>query len=154
MSSKLICPNDRRRGRNSSLADDLRRRLVVPQTEEARVAQAAGAGPLREADLRHELRLDPRDAGLLDRRRVGERRIVAVPRAQPRAEVAQRRGVESGADLPRVAQPAVVKVTEQQRAKLRARPLRGGVAADHELLALLALHLQPVARAPVAVRAV
>src|SRR3954452_8441798 len=88
----------------SALAHDLGRRLVVAEAEEARVAQAAGAGPLREADLGDELGLDPRHAALLDRGGVGEGRVVAVQGAQARPEVAQRRVVEAGADLARVAQ--------------------------------------------------
>src|SRR4051795_13356008 len=158
--------------RGSPLADHVRGGLVVAQAEEARMAQPAGAGPLGEADLRDELRGGPRDAALLDRRRVGERRVVAAQRAQPFAEIAQRLMVEAGADLARVAQRAAVVVPEEERAELRPRaarraafvegaeegppapppgPARRGVAADHELLALLALHLEPVARAPVGV---
>src|SRR4051812_29875262 len=147
-------PGFRHGNGRSTLADHLARGLVVAQAEEARVAQAAGARPLGEAGLRDELRLDPRDPRFFDRRAVGERRIGAPERAQAAAEVAQRLVVEAGADLARVAQPAVVVVADQERAELGARPLWRGVAADHELLALLALHLQPVARAPVAVRAV
>src|SRR3954452_3542173 len=140
--------------RGSPLADHVGGGLVVAQAEEARMAQPAGAGPLGEADLRDELRGGPRDAALLDRRRVGERRVVAAQRAQPFAEIAQRLMVEAGADLARVAQRAAVVVPEEERAELRPRAARRGVAPDHELLPLLALHLQPVARAPVGVGAV
>ena len=63
------------------------------------------------------------------------------------ASVAQRRLVEAGADLARIAQLAVVVDAEQQRAEARARALRVGVAADDHLLPLHALHLHPVARA-------
>src|SRR4051794_21523923 len=118
------------------------------------MAKTARAGPLGEADLRHELRLDPRDAALADRRRVGEGRIGALERPKPRPEVAQRRLVEAGPDLAGVPQGAVVVVAEQERAELGARAPGRGVAADDELLALLALELQPVPRAPVAVGAV
>ena len=93
-------------------------------------------------------RLDPGRAALLDRARVGERRVVAAQRA--RAARPGRRSVarsKPGADLAGVAQLAVVVVAEQQRAELLARALRRGVAADHELLSAVALELQPVARA-------
>ena len=45
--------------------------LSIAQAEEARVAQAAGAGPLGEAELADELGLDPRRVA--EPRRVGER---------------------------------------------------------------------------------
>src|SRR4051794_41978181 len=76
---------DRPGGRNSSrsaLAHDGARGLVVAQAEEARMAQAPGAGPLGEADLGDELGLDPGHVALADRAGVGERRVVAAPRAR------------------------------------------------------------------------
>src|SRR4051794_9983257 len=141
-------------GALSALPDHLARVLVVAQAEEARMAQAPRARPLGERDLGDELGLHPRDPALADRRGVGERRVVAGERAHPRAQVAQGLAVEAGADLAGVAQRAAVVVAEQQRAELGARALRSGEAADDELLALLALELQPVARAGGAVRAV
>ena len=59
--------------------------LVVPQAEEARVAQAAGARPFGEAELADELGLDPRRVAVAGR--VGERRVVAAqgPQASPRS---------------------------------------------------------------------
>src|SRR3954447_24980773 len=145
-----------RRGQTggSALAHDRLRGLVVAQAEEARVAQAPGAGPLGEADLGDELRLDPGHVALADRAGVGERRVVPAQRAQPGAEVAQGVAVEAGADLAGVAQRAVVVVAEQERAELGPRPARRGEPADDELLALLALELEPVARAAVGVGAV
>src|SRR4051794_1277853 len=92
----------RARRRRSGLADDLARRLVVAQAEEARVAQAPGAGPLREADLRDELGLDPRDPAFLDRGGVGERRVVAGPGAPARAPgPPPRPGAAAGGLFPR-----------------------------------------------------
>ena len=53
--------------------------------------------------------------------------------------------VEAGAHLPRVHEVAVgVVVAEEQRAEPDAGALRVGVAADHELLRVLALELEPV----------
>ena len=131
------------------------RGLVVAQAEEARVAQTAVAGPLGEPDLGDELRLDPGHAALADRCRVRERRRpVRASSRSSLAEVAQRVVVEPGPDLARVPQAAVVVVAEQQRPELDPRAARRREAADHELLALLALELQPVARARGRVRAV
>src|SRR4051794_41877233 len=72
-----------RRGQTggSALAHDRARGLVVAQAEEARMAQPPGAGPLGEADLGDELRLDPRHVALPDRAGGGERRGGAAPRA-------------------------------------------------------------------------
>src|SRR3954470_9016162 len=99
----------------SPLADDVARGLVLPQPEEARVAQATVGGPLGEADLRHELRLDPGGAA-----HAGDL-VVARERARgPLAashlgtELAQHRAVEAGADLAGVDQLAVAVVAEQQ----------------------------------------
>jgi hypothetical protein len=57
--------------------------------------------------------------------------------------------VETGADLAGVAQLAVgVVVAEQVSAEPGARSPRVGVAADDELLLVLALELEPVLGAP------
>src|SRR5580704_5386214 len=138
----------------SSLADHLRGGLVVAQTEEAGVAQATVASPLGEPDLGHELRLDPGHVPLFDRRWFGERRVGAPERPELGAEVVQRLGVEPGPDLARVLELFVPVVAEQERAELDARAPRLGEAADDELLPVLALELQPVARASRDVRAV
>jgi hypothetical protein len=60
---------------------------------------------------------------------------------------------EAGADLPRVAQPAVIVIAEQQRAQVGAAAARRCEAADHELLLGRALELQPITRAAALVRA-
>ena len=125
-------------------ADHLSRRLVVPEAEEAGVAQSAVARPLGEADLGDELRLDPCHVAFLDRLWCGERRVGSRAVSQPRAQVVEGVGVEPGPDLAGVLEPAVAVVAEQQRAELDARASRLGVAADHELLAVFALELQPV----------
>ena len=70
------------------------------------------------------------------------------------AELAERLVVEAGADLPGVAERAVLVVADEQGAELGARALRRREAADHELLLGVALQLQPVARAPAGVGAV
>src|SRR5687768_11409127 len=97
------------------------------------MAQPAVAGPLAEADLRDQLGVDPVGSAR-DRVDVGERRVVALEPAQALAELPQRGVVEPGSDLAGVAQLAALVVPDQQRAEVRARALRRGVAADHELL--------------------
>src|SRR3954452_9473321 len=141
--------------RGGLLPHDLARRLVIAQTEETRVPQPAVAGPLGEAHLRHQLRLDPgRAAHAGDLVVAREWSRVALQLAHPLAQLAQRLAVESGAHLARVDEVAVTVVAEQQRAELLARAARRGEPADHELLPVLALELEPVARARGHVRAV
>ena len=60
---------------------------------------------------------------------------------------AQRVAVEARPDLARVVQAVRVVDADEQRAELDPRALGRREAADHELLAVLALELQPVARA-------
>src|SRR5262249_19797751 len=98
-----------------ALAHDLSRRLVSPQTHEARVAQPPVAGPRGEADLAAEPRLHP--VHLARRHPLGERRRGALEPAEPYAEVAQHSLVEAGADLPRVPKVGAVVVPDQQRAE-------------------------------------
>ena len=123
------------------------RGLVVAQAEEARVAQPAVARPLGEADLRDELGLDPGHVALLiaRRRRTAGRR--ARSGAQPLAEIAQRRARRSRCrPCPRT-RARRRRSSRAAARRTRARALRRRVAADHELLPVLALELQPVARA-------
>src|SRR3954447_10388712 len=142
--------SDPRSGR--TLAHDVARPLVLAQSEEARLTQPAGAGPLGEADLGDEPRLDP--VGALRQRLDGlaEGRLVRLERVELLAQVRQRPGVEPGADLAGVAQDAVLVVADEQRAEADARALRLGEAADHDLLLEEALELEPVTRAAGAVR--
>ena len=105
-------------GVQAHLADDFDAVLVDPQAQEARVAQAAVAGPFGEAELGDELRLDPGDVA--EARRVVERGVVA--RAAARSCDASSRSVvavEAGADLAGVVQAAVVVDADEQRAELR-----------------------------------
>ena len=81
--------------------------------------------------------------------------VAPLPRAQLAAEAPQQGVVEARPDLARVAQLARCR-RGSPRAARRApsRALRLGPPRDHELLALLALQLQPVARARRAIRRV
>src|SRR3954447_3938756 len=136
------------------LAHDLARWLVVAQPEEPGVPQPAGGRPLAEAELGHEFGAHPLRGRLADAGGVGERRRVLAQRAQALAERAQRLLVEAGADLAGVAQAVAVVVAEQQRPEVGTGALGRGEAADDQLLALLALELEPVLGALVGVRAV
>src|SRR5688572_30297740 len=99
----------------SRLARDVARVLVVAHAEEPRVAQAAVRGPLREPDLRHELRLDPGGAAHAGDLVVARERARGPPApAHLRSELVQRRPVEAGADLSRVDQLAVAVITKQE----------------------------------------
>src|SRR4249919_1266919 len=110
------------------------------------MAQLPGRGPLAEPDLADQPGLDP----VHPRHRT--RQLAALERGtwpfdggQPVVQAAQHLVGEAGADLTRVEQPSAgVVVAEQQRAEPDPRALRVGEAADDELLAALALELQPV----------
>ena len=64
-----------------------------------------------------------------------------------RAQVEQQLGVEAGADLAGKDEVVALEVADEQRTETDARALRIGEAADDQLLARLALHLEPVRRA-------
>src|SRR5205807_6806908 len=135
------------------LPDDVARPLVLAQAQKAGMAQSAVTRPLAETDLRDQAGLDPRDVAR-GRSVARNRGIRPAQGRQPPCQLVERRAVEAGADAARVAEVAAVVVPEQQRAELLARPLRGGVPDDDQLLLIAALELEPVARAPADVRAV
>src|SRR5439155_2666032 len=140
------------RGSARDLAHDLAGRLVVAQALVAGLAQLAAPRPLGERDLRHQLRLGP--ARLARRITGGEWRGAALAPLQLIAQPVERALVEPGPHLARVAQPAVGQVVaDQQRPEAPPRAPRRRPAADHELLPVRALDLQPVARAGRDVRA-
>ncbi len=132
-------------GSPAALTDDLAGGLVVTQTEVPRMAQPTVARPLGETDLGDERRGDPGHVAFTDRPGVVERGAVGAQFAHLRGEFTERRLVESGADLAGVPQPVAVEVSDQQRAKFEPRAPRRRVAADHKLLPVLALELEPVA---------
>ena len=74
-----------------------------------------------------------------------------LERVQAGAELEQQLGVETGADLAREHEVVALEVADQQRAEPDALSLRIGEAAHDQLLRGLALHLQPVRRAPLLV---
>src|SRR5207249_4013848 len=65
---------------------------------------------------------------------------------EPGAEVEQQFRIEAGADLACVDEVTVLEVPDEQRAEADAAPLRISKSSDDQLLAGLALHLQPVGR--------
>src|SRR6185295_18968224 len=88
----------------------------------------------------------PRRAGV-------ERRLRALQRLQPVPHLPQRRLVESRADLAHVDEAIALVDAQVQRAEPAARALRVGPAAHDELLAQVALDLEPLARAATRVAA-
>src|SRR3954454_3875367 len=116
-------------------------------------ARAPAARPFGEGHLGHELRARPACVAR-DGADVHEGRLVLLDGAHELAEPLELAAGEAGAHLAGVAQLAVLVVADEQRAELRARAARRGEAADHELLLVRALQLQPVARATVHVAAV
>ncbi|HEY6607243.1 MAG TPA: hypothetical protein VIZ44_12895 [Gaiellaceae bacterium] len=107
-----------------SLPDDIRRTLVVPQTEETWLPQPALTRPLGEPDLGHELW--PRPVGApRDRPRVRERRLGRLQLAQPSTELPERLRAVAGGDLPRVPEPVRLVVADEQGAEVG--PAAGGV---------------------------
>ncbi len=110
------------------------------------MTNAAVGRPLREAHLAHETRLDPVMAA------AGRRADVeGGGRARQRQQLAhqsiQRGLVEARTHLRDIDEAPAVVEAEVQRAEVGTRALRHRVAADDELLAALALDLEPVARA-------
>src|SRR5688500_4748252 len=107
------------------------------------MAKPSVARPFAEGYLHHELRPDEALA-LLRPRVVGERRPVGFQRSQPGREVLELLHREAGSDLSGVEELAVRVGADQERAEPRPASLRIRVAADHELLLIQALELEPV----------
>jgi hypothetical protein len=86
--------------------------LVVAQPEEAGLVQPSVSCPLGVGNLGDQLGPGPVCAAR-DRSRVDKRRLGRLQLAQPRGEVAERRGGVAGADLPGVLEPAVLVVADE-----------------------------------------
>ncbi|VTS66506.1 Uncharacterised protein [Streptococcus dysgalactiae subsp. equisimilis] len=147
----------RRRRAGRTFAGHLARRFVFAQTVEHRLADDPATGHLRIGNLAQSLRSHPlHHAGLARRRHLRQRAGIDRQGRQALMDLLQAGGGEAGADLAGVAQPAfLVRAVEaeKQGADVPARALRLGVADDHELLAQLALELDPVVAAARAVDA-
>src|SRR5581483_1466834 len=139
-----------RRSPETLWQEALGRLLVVAEAEVHRLAKLRVGGPLGERDLRDEARLEPRDVA--HARRVGEGRRRARERPEALREARQRALVEPRADLADEAQLRAGVRAEEERAEMRPGAAGGGVAADHELLLLLDLDLEPAPRAARLVR--
>ena len=117
------------------------------------MADPALLGPLGEAHLGDQPGLDPVVAAAAGRAGI-ERRPGARERLQAVPHAAQGGLVEAGADLAGIDEAVTVVDPHVQRAEPPARALRLRPAADDELLAEVALDLQPLARASADVAAV
>src|SRR3954452_23809209 len=151
----MLCP--RLRGARRSFALLLRRRcglladhrlrvLVVAKALEGGGSQGAGLRPLEELDLGHQLRLHE-DRALL-RLAALERRAIPLEWLEQFAEAHEVLLLEARADVSDVDQPVAVVDAHDERAEALSAPaLARHPAADHDLLALDVLDLQPVAAA-------
>src|SRR5215475_1617410 len=120
--------------------------LVIPQPEVDGMPQDIVGGPLSEANLCDELRLNP--VGLLVRwRTAAERVFLDCQRLEERRQPGQFLLVESRSHVTDINERAVLVHAEQQRAKILARFSRLGPAADDEFLFLDDLEFAPVGRA-------
>ena len=121
--------------------------LVAPQGDEGGMSDPAVVGPVAEPDLADEPGLHPvmtlalRDRAGVEGRRGPRKRLELFP------EALESRLIEAGAHLGDVDEARAVVDADVQRAEVAARALGIRVAADDELLATLALDLDPVPRA-------
>ncbi|MNY14326.1 hypothetical protein D3C86_1474980 [compost metagenome] len=118
---------------------------------EHRMTHRTVLGHFSEGHFGQPFRLEPVHAlEFAPRGRVDHRRLFALQGLELLMNAVERRFGEPGADLARIAQLATVAVVQpqQQGTERAARALGIGVADDDELLAMLALELDPVAAAP------
>src|SRR5947207_2792251 len=127
------------------LATTRDRQLVDTQPQERRVPKAAVVRPLGEPHFAHESRRDPR-VSAPGGRSACERRSRTPQRLQALEDGIERRVVEAGADAPDVDEGVALVEADVEGAEACARSLRRRVAADDELLAEMALDLDPVPR--------
>jgi hypothetical protein len=111
-----------------------------------RVPQAPVSGPAGEGDLADETGLDPaRTAGTPRRYWGGERASVALQRFQLPHQAGEHRPGDSGADVPRVDEPAAMVNPQHQRSDgVRPPALAGIPPADDDLPVPDVLDLDPV----------
>src|SRR5918996_3334993 len=131
----------------TSFTDAILRVLVGSKALERGRAQGPASGPFAEFDRGHE-------AGLHEDRALrglaaAERAVVAPERLELAPEQRERAFGEAGADLPRVHQPAVLHDANRECAEMGAAPaLARRPAADHDVLEVHVLDLDPARRAP------
>src|SRR5579871_1769132 len=109
------------------------------------MAELPVGGPLVEADLGDEMRSDPR--GALLSLKVHEGRRWLRQRAKTAIDVREDVLGKTRAHAAHVAKVAPRIGSEEERAEIRAGTGRGGVSADHELLLVVHLDLEPAGRA-------
>jgi hypothetical protein len=137
------------------LAAHLLRLLVGAQSLERRVANFPVPGPLGEDDFRDESRLHPMRMSTEPpgRRRFEWARDVFDPIQCP-SQIERELVRESCADLSEKTRRGTVVVADEESADSEAAAFGIGESADHELLSLDALRLDPIAMASGAIRLV
>ena len=140
---------------HGALQIDVAGRFVIAQAVEHRMADHALAGHPGKTHFGQQLRFEPvHSARLGAAGRVGQRRAGAAQWLQALVQAVQGGAAEATADLAGIAQLAGVMQAQQQGAETVAAAFRVGVAEHHELLALLALELDPVVAAALDIGAV
>src|SRR5262245_53601966 len=129
----------------STLAPDVRRCLVIPPPEIARMAQDPFLRPLAELAFSDELRADPpRDPRNDPRWWRFERRRVQLARREQHAQPVELATVEARADLAAVPQHTGVVHADEKRSEVAgAVALARLPASDDELLSHAGLRLPP-----------
>src|ERR1051325_2672553 len=136
--------------RSLFLAPYLRRWFVLAQALERRMAKNFVLGPTGKSDFADQFRLDPVNALAQSARQfLRKRRCLAFELVHARMQISQAGVGKSGADPTGIAQGSVIFIdTQKQRAEIRPRAGRIGVAGDNEFLAAHAFDFQPIAAAP------
>src|SRR5215472_548893 len=133
----------------AGLPHDLSRDLIRADVQQAWMPQLAMTGPFQECDLHHDLRPHPMRPQARQTGGFGKRRLRHFERIEARSKFAQQPGIEPRPELPSEEEILTFVIADEQRSQADTRALRIGKPADHKLLRSLALHLQPIARAPV-----
>ena len=110
--------------------------------------QQAILGPGLESNLGHQLRPDPMRAAPGRYRDRPEWRSILLQRTECIQHLLAGAHVPAGAEAPDIDQYAIPMDAQEQGAEVEAAVPDGRVAADDELLADVALDLEPVAFAP------
>ena len=109
----------------------------------------AGLRPFGEANLYHQLGLDPRNIATAGRIAFGEWRTGLFQRLEAASQIKEHFTAEACADLSGIDEGLAVRliIADQQSAESDARAFGSGEAADNELLAVEGLDLDPLTAA-------
>src|SRR5262245_25076517 len=113
------------------------------------MTQFAVAGPLDKPDLDHDLWFYPVRAQPWQANGFGKRWFRNLELVQLGAQFEQQFGIESGTELSCENEITVFVITDQQRAETYTLTLRIRETAHQESFRQLALHFEPLLRAPV-----